>query len=124
MRALVVTLSAAVGLLVGVRGAMGFTVSGAGLFFLEPLLLPAESLGLEWSSLVVYPAAAIPQVAVESGAHLVIVNSEPTPLDHLASAVIRGRAGAVLPPRETPSPASHRGLAPWRAGPRRSRSRA
>lgn len=48
------------------------------------------------SSLVVQPAARIPEIAVASGAHLAIVNAEPTPLDHLATVVINGRAGDVL----------------------------
>jgi NAD-dependent protein deacetylase/lipoamidase len=49
------------------------------------------------SSLVVYPAAGLPLLAVRSGARLVIVNDEPTPYDDLADLVVRGRAGAVLP---------------------------
>jgi NAD-dependent deacetylase len=48
------------------------------------------------SSLVVKPAAQLPVVARKSGAALVIVNREPTPLDHLANAVVRGEAGPVL----------------------------
>ena len=49
------------------------------------------------SSLVVYPAAAIPRVAVETGARMIVVNAEPTPFDRLAEVVIRGRSGEVLP---------------------------
>ena len=49
------------------------------------------------SSLVVYPAAEIPMVAVRAGAPLIVVNAEPTPYDHLAEVVIRGRSGEVLP---------------------------
>ena len=48
------------------------------------------------SSLVVYPAADLPILAVRNGARLVIVNDEPTPLDDLADLVVRGSAGAVL----------------------------
>ncbi len=48
------------------------------------------------SSLVVYPAAELPSVAVRNGARLVIVNDEPTPHDGLAELVVRGRAGQVL----------------------------
>jgi NAD-dependent deacetylase len=48
------------------------------------------------SSLVVYPAAELPVVAVRNGARLVIVNDEPTPYDELADLVVRGRAGDVL----------------------------
>lgn len=49
------------------------------------------------SSLVVYPAADIPVVAMRSGARLIVVNAEPTPLDDRAEVVIRGRSGEVLP---------------------------
>jgi NAD-dependent deacetylase len=49
------------------------------------------------SSLVVHPAADIPVSAVRSGARLIIVNAEPTPLDPLAEVVIHGRSGEVLP---------------------------
>jgi NAD-dependent deacetylase len=49
------------------------------------------------SSLVVYPAADIPVVAMRSGARSIIVNAEPTPLDRLADVVIHGRSGDVLP---------------------------
>jgi NAD-dependent deacetylase len=48
------------------------------------------------SSLVVQPAARLPQIAVASGAQLAIVNNEPTPLDSLADVVVRSNAGAVL----------------------------
>ena len=49
------------------------------------------------SSLVVEPAASIPRVSKAAGARLVIVNREPTPLDGIADAVVRGEIGAVLP---------------------------
>ncbi len=49
------------------------------------------------SSLVVHPAADIPMVALRSGARLIVVNAEPTPLDALAEVVIHGRSGEVLP---------------------------
>lgn len=48
------------------------------------------------SSLVVYPAAYMPLYAVQGGAKLVIVNMEPTPMDHYASLIIRQKAGAVM----------------------------
>jgi NAD-dependent deacetylase len=48
------------------------------------------------SSLVVYPAADLPAMAVRNGARLAIVNDEPTPLDDLADLVVRGSAGVVL----------------------------
>jgi len=49
------------------------------------------------SSLVVNPAAGLPRLALASGAKLAIVNSTPTPLDALATVLVRGRAGDVLP---------------------------
>lgn len=49
------------------------------------------------SSLVVSPANFLPPLAVESGAELIIVNEEPTPMDAFASVVIRGKTGRVLP---------------------------
>jgi NAD-dependent deacetylase len=48
------------------------------------------------SSLVVQPAASLPQIAVANGARLAIINNEPTPLDSLADVVVRSSAGAVL----------------------------
>lgn len=48
------------------------------------------------SSLVVYPAAYIPQHAKQAGARLIIINMEPTPLDHLADVVIHAKTGAVM----------------------------
>lgn len=48
------------------------------------------------SSLVVKPAAQLPVLARRNGAGLVIVNREPTPLDEIAHAVVRGEAGPVL----------------------------
>jgi NAD-dependent deacetylase len=49
------------------------------------------------SSLQVWPAADLPVHAARSGVPLVIVNDEPTPLDDLATLVVPGRAGEVLP---------------------------
>jgi NAD-dependent deacetylase len=50
------------------------------------------------SSLVVYPAAYLPQYAHQAGAKLIIINMTPTPLDHLAELVFHAKAGEVLPP--------------------------
>ena len=49
------------------------------------------------TSLTVYPVARFPELARGAGARLVIVNAEPTPLDDRAHAVLRGRAGELLP---------------------------
>lgn len=57
----------------------------------------ADALLVVGSSLVVFPAAEIPLLAVRSGARLILVNAEPTPFDPLAEVVIHGRSGEVLP---------------------------
>ncbi|HEX2222284.1 MAG TPA: Sir2 family NAD-dependent protein deacetylase [Candidatus Limnocylindria bacterium] len=49
------------------------------------------------TSLTVYPAARLPEIALGAGARLVIVNAEPTPYDDRAHAVLRGQIGEVLP---------------------------
>ena len=49
------------------------------------------------TSLTVYPVARLPEIALEAGARLVIVNAEPTPLDGRAHALLRGQAGELLP---------------------------
>jgi NAD-dependent deacetylase len=49
------------------------------------------------TSLGVYPAAALPEIALRSGARLVIFNAEETPFDGIADAVSRDQLGAVLP---------------------------
>lgn len=41
------------------------------------------------SSLVVYPAAQLPMLAVQNGAELVILNNDDTPLDSIASTLVR-----------------------------------
>ena len=48
------------------------------------------------SSLVVYPAAAIPEQAVQNGAHLIIINRDETPLDHKADLVIHDSVSRCL----------------------------
>jgi NAD-dependent deacetylase len=49
------------------------------------------------TSLGVYPAAALPEIALRAGARLVIVNEQETPFDVVADAVVRERLGDVLP---------------------------
>jgi NAD-dependent deacetylase len=48
------------------------------------------------SSLVVEPAASLPRMARESGAQLVIVNRDQTPLDAIANLVINAPLGSVF----------------------------
>ncbi|HLX71787.1 MAG TPA: NAD-dependent deacylase [Verrucomicrobiae bacterium] len=49
------------------------------------------------TSTVVYPAAALPFLALKSGAIVVEINPQPTPLTEKAQFVLSGAAGAVLP---------------------------
>ena len=49
------------------------------------------------TSTVVYPAAALPFEAMRSGATVVEINPQPTPLSDKAEFVLSGAAGAVLP---------------------------
>ncbi len=49
------------------------------------------------SSLTVFPAAGLVPVARQAGARLVIVNTEPTPYDDAADAVLTEPIGEVLP---------------------------
>ncbi len=48
------------------------------------------------SSLVVYPAAALPGVAKTHGAQLAILNREPTGFDRMADLVINAEIGDTL----------------------------
>ena len=63
----------------------------------EALTAACDAFVAVGSSLVVLPAAGLPRRASRLGIPLVIVNREPTPLDHLADAVLRGEAGTLLP---------------------------
>jgi NAD-dependent deacetylase len=49
------------------------------------------------SSLVVYPAAGLPELALRAGAPLAIVNAAETHLDRSATVRIEGKAGEILP---------------------------
>ncbi len=49
------------------------------------------------STLVVYPAALLPSYAADAGARLVIINLSPTPMDEVATVLIRAKAGEVMP---------------------------
>jgi NAD-dependent protein deacetylase/lipoamidase len=49
------------------------------------------------TSLGVYPAAALPELALREGACLAVLNAEETPFDPLATSVVRERLGEALP---------------------------
>jgi NAD-dependent deacetylase len=65
--------------------------------------LAAESAGtcelcfVAGTSAVVYPAAMLPEIARASGAYVVEINPERTPLSDLCDETIQGKAGEVLP---------------------------
>ena len=48
------------------------------------------------TSLQVYPAASLPQIALDHGARLWIVNLAPTPYDTVADLIVRKKASEVL----------------------------
>ena len=54
------------------------------------------------STLSVYPIAAVVPVAKQAGARVVILNADPTEMDGLADAVIRGFISELLPILVTP----------------------
>ena len=49
------------------------------------------------TSLTVYPVAALPEIALQAGARLVILNAQETPYDPAAAAILREGIGEVLP---------------------------
>jgi NAD-dependent deacetylase len=49
------------------------------------------------STLSVFPAANCVPLAKASGAEVIIVNAEPTAMDHHADWLLRGDIGAILP---------------------------
>jgi NAD-dependent deacetylase len=53
------------------------------------------------TSAIVYPAAALPEIAKAGGAYTIEINPELTPLSDLCDEVIQGKAGEVLPLFET-----------------------
>jgi NAD-dependent deacetylase len=49
------------------------------------------------TTLAVYPVAGMVPAAKQSGARVIIVNGDPTEMDGLADAVVRGQIGEILP---------------------------
>jgi NAD-dependent deacetylase len=58
------------------------------------------------TTLRVHPVAGLVPIAREAGARVVILNAEPTAMDDLADAVLRGPIGEWLPALVEPSRAS------------------
>ena len=88
---------AGVGLVGGIlAGALGI---GGGILVVPLLILAVgrtahQAVG---TSLAVYPIAEVVPIAHAAGARVVIVNAEPTEMDHLAHAVLRGSISELLP---------------------------
>jgi NAD-dependent deacetylase len=57
----------------------------------------AEVVLVVGTSSLVYPAAALPQLARSAGAFVIELNPEPTPLTPLADLSLRGKAAELLP---------------------------
>jgi len=57
----------------------------------------AEVLLAVGSTLQVFPAAGVVPAAHAAGAHIVIINNQPTPMDSLAEVLLRGPIGELLP---------------------------
>lgn len=62
----------------------------------EQAVMAADLIIVLGSSLVVYPAAAFPQIARQNGAKLVIINNDPTDQDDTADLVIHESIGTAL----------------------------
>jgi NAD-dependent deacetylase len=75
----------------------GEALPSAALAEAHELAMAADVMLIVGSSLQVYPAAGIPRLAHEYGAQLCIINTEPTSFDDIASVVLRGKAGGILP---------------------------
>ena len=61
------------------------------------LPLGRSQLATVGTSLGVYPAAALPELALRAGACLAVMNAEETPFDDLATFVVREQLGQALP---------------------------
>lgn len=80
----------------------------------EQAALRADLLLAVGTTLGVYPAAGVVPAAKRAGARVVIVNAEPTQMDDLADAVLRGSISSILPrlvhaPCQAGSPSGHEG---------------
>ena len=74
----------------------GQAMPGAAMRRAETETIAADLFIVAGSSLVVYPAAAFPELAKRYGAALVIINREPTGLDQIADLVLHRSIGETL----------------------------
>lgn len=61
------------------------------------LMRRADAVLVAGSSLTVWPAAGLPELALREGAKVVVVNGDETGLDDRASVVLRGRVEDLVP---------------------------
>jgi len=85
------------GILKSATVSFGQALVPADLMRAEALARECDLLLAVGSTLSVYPVAAVVPTAKQSGARIVIVNAEPTEMDELADAVLRGNIGELLP---------------------------
>jgi len=76
----------------------GQSMPAAAMALARSLVQRCDLMIVAGSSLVVFPAAGFPLLAVRNGARLAIVNREPTPLDDAADLVLRGDIGEIFGP--------------------------
>ncbi len=57
----------------------------------------ADTILVVGTSVVVYPAAQLPDIVRSHGGRIIEVNLDPTPISHLAEVSIRGKSGEILP---------------------------
>ena len=86
------------GLIKSATVSFGQAMDEAALSAAADLVEEATAMLVVGSSLQVWPAAGMPEMAVANGLELAIVNDEATPADGIADLIIRGRAAAVVAP--------------------------
>jgi NAD-dependent deacetylase len=85
------------GLLKSATISFGQSLVDADLKRAEQAALDCDVLLAIGTTLGVYPIAAVVPLAHQHGAKIVILNAEPTEMDHLADAVLHGQIGEILP---------------------------
>ena len=85
------------GILKSATISFGENLRAVDLYRSEQAALQADVFLALGTSLGVYPAAALPEIALRRDARLVIMNAQETPFDLAADAIIRDQLGEVLP---------------------------
>ena len=85
------------GMLKSATISFGQSLVAADLKRAEQAALDCDLLLAIGTTLGVYPIAAVVPLAHQHGAKIVILNAEPTEMDHLADVVLQGQIGEILP---------------------------